>query len=80
MGCASAAVVFALASATSESPPTEAECRALGFAPSLLCSSCVKLGEFIPADDPLLGECEQCCTPEAAGAGAFARATLDVCK
>mmetsp|Transcript_11046 Transcript_11046/g.24111 ORF Transcript_11046/g.24111 Transcript_11046/m.24111 type:complete len:87 (-) Transcript_11046:615-875(-) len=59
---------------------SEAECRSLGFAPSLLCSSCTKLAEFIPAGDSLIQECEHCCTAESAESGAYAKATLDVCK
>jgi len=69
-----------LAATAAAEPPSEAACRALGFAPSLLCSSCAKLGEFVGADDSLVTECQQCCTAEEASASSYARATLDVCK
>jgi hypothetical protein len=59
----------------------EAACRALGFAPSLVCSSCDKLGEFVDASDSLVAECRGCCTEEVAGAsGKYASAVLDICK
>jgi len=61
--------------------PDESKCRELGFAPSLLCSACDKLGDFVDADDALVGECRGCCTEEASGhSGTYARATLDICK
>ena len=74
LGCAA----FAAADASASS---EAECRKLGFAPSLLCSNCKKLGDFVGAEDALVGECQGCCTEdETATASSFQRAVLDVCK
>ena len=79
MGVACVALLVAGAAA---SKPDEAACRSLGFAPSLVCSSCDKLGEYVAnASDPLLAECKQCCTEEAAGAsGQYNSATLDICR
>ena len=63
-----------------------AVCAAAAFcvcwqAPSLLCSACDKLGEFVDADDALVGECRGCCTEEVSGhSGTYAQATLDICK
>lgn len=56
-----------------------AECGALGFGPSLVCSACAKLGDAVGATDPLVGECLGCCAEEAA-AKKYARAVLEVCK
>ena len=71
------AALFAAAAAT----PDEAACKELGFAPTLLCSGCDKLGEFVGAEDALVAECRGCCTEEVAGAsGTYAQATLDICK
>ena len=65
----------------SSSKRDEAACAALGFAPSLLCSACDKLGEFVGSDDSLIAECRDCCTEEVTGSGGtYAQATLDVCK
>ena len=59
----------------------ETACRALGFGSSLLCASCTKLGDYVGADDPLVGECQGCCKEEAVGSGVvYASATLDVCR
>ena len=58
----------------------EAACRALGFGPSLLCSSCDRLGEFVGADDALVGECRSCCTADSSSSSVYASATLDVCR
>ena len=58
----------------------EAACRALGFGPSLLCSSCDKLGEFVSSDDALVGECRSCCTADVSSGSSYASATLDVCR
>jgi len=58
----------------------EAACRALGFGPSLLCSTCAQLGEFVGADDALIGECESCCSAESDGSRTYASAVFDVCK
>lgn len=45
------AALLLLASAIAADPAaerlSEASCRTLGFGPSLLCSSCAKLGEFV---------------------------------
>ena len=50
-------------------------------APSLLCSACDKLGEFVDADDALVGECRGCCTEEVSShSGTYAKATLDICR
>ena len=55
--------------------------RFFGQAPSLLCSACDKLGEFVSADDALVGECRGCCNEEVSGhSGTYAQATLDICK
>jgi hypothetical protein len=59
---------------------SSAACGELGFAPSLLCSSCAKLGEHVGAHDPLVNECLGCCADEAAGAKKHSRAILEVCK
>lgn len=76
-----AALLLAGAAVAAAEKPSEAECKALGFAPSLLCSSCKKLGDFVGAEDALIGECQGCCTEDdSASASTFARATLDVCK
>jgi hypothetical protein len=56
-----------------------AECGALGFGPSLLCSACAKLGDAVGAKDPLVGECLGCCAEDAV-AKKYARAVLEVCK
>ena len=59
----------------------ETTCRGLGFAPSLLCSSCTKMGEFVGADDALVGECNGCCTDDVSNSGTvYAKAVLDVCR
>ena len=73
------AVVLLLGAARAE--PDEAACRALGFAPSLLCSSCDRLGDHVGLDDPLTSECRGCCVEEVNGTGgSYAQATLDICK
>ena len=57
----------------------EAACAKLGFAPTLLCSACTKLGEHIGEDDSLVSECQGCCTEEVAGgSGTYTQATLDI--
>ena len=69
------------AAASTAAQPDEAKCKSLGFAPSLLCSACDKLGEFVPADDALIGECRGCCTEEVNGTGGtYAKARLDICR
>jgi hypothetical protein len=85
MGASLSPILFlVLAPATransDENKLSESECRTLGFAPSLLCSSCAKLAEFIPTGDSLLGECQSCCTDDIADNGSYSHATLDVCK
>lgn len=56
-------------------------CADLGFAPTLLCSACTKLGERIGASDPLVAECERCCAEDAGASNRkYARAVLEVCK
>jgi len=55
------------------------ECKALGFGPSLYCSSCDKLAGLVTEEDPLIGECKGCCT-EDPQKGVYASATFDVCK
>lgn len=73
------AALLLVSSARAESE--EGSCRSLGFAPSLLCSSCVKLGEFVAADDPLLAECNGCCTEDISHSGViYSKAILDVCR
>ena len=81
MGYSRCCLTLLVASAAADGPD-EAACRELGFAPSLVCSSCDKLGEYVgDASDALVAECRQCCTEEAAGAsGVYASATLDICK
>ena len=81
MGAARGVSVLLLAAAARAEPSNESECRTLGFAPSLLCSACDKLSEFVPADDALVGECRGCCTEEVSGhSGTYAQATLDICR
>lgn len=63
-----------------ENKQNETACRALGFAPSVLCSSCGKLAEFVGAEDPLIGECQQCCTADVNSVTSYPRAVLDVCR
>jgi hypothetical protein len=72
--------VTTLLVAAASAEPSEADCRALGFAPSLLCGSCTKLGEFVGVEDSLVAECEACCTAEESSASSYARATFDICK
>lgn len=73
------AALLLVSSARAESE--EGSCRSLGFAPSLLCSSCGKLGEFVAADDPLLAECNGCCTEDISHSGViYSKAILDVCR
>ena len=73
--------ILLVVSAASAQAPDEAACKALGFAPTLLCSACDKLGDFVPADDALVGECRSCCTEEVNGTGGtYAKATLDICR
>mmetsp|Transcript_30428 Transcript_30428/g.78929 ORF Transcript_30428/g.78929 Transcript_30428/m.78929 type:complete len:81 (-) Transcript_30428:582-824(-) len=55
------------------------ECKTLGFAPSLYCSSCDKLAGTIAEGDPLVGECRGCCMDDPVNKG-YASATFDVCK
>ena len=73
-------LLASLAAAQPEERLGEAECRALGFAPGLVCGSCAKLGEFVGQDDALVGECGRCCTAESNESQHFARAVLDVCR
>ena len=74
-----AAVVLLLGTARAEAD--EVACRKLGFAPSLLCSSCDRLGDHVGLDDPLTSECRGCCVEEVNGTGgSYAQATLDICK
>lgn len=53
--------LFLLGVAVAVEEGNETACRSLGFAPSLLCSSCSKLGEFVGTEDVLVGECKGCC-------------------
>lgn len=78
MGVAKTAhlVLLGICSARAENA---SECKSLGFAPSLYCSSCDKLSDVVSATDPLVGECKGCCTPDPEK-GSFASATFDVCK
>ena len=77
----SVAPVALLVAAAAAERQDEATCRSLGFAPSLLCSSCDKLVEHVPAEDPLIGECRSCCTEEVTGTGGtYSQAVLDICK
>lgn len=56
-------------------------CDDLGFSPSLLCTACTKLADVIGEGDPLVADCQRCCSEEAAqGTGRYARAVLEVCK
>lgn len=75
------ALLVVAASTASAEPAAEAECAALGFAPSLLCSACDKLSDAVGADDALITECRGCCTEEVNGTGGtYAKATLDICR
>ena len=57
-----------------------AECQALGFASTLLCSTCDKLASYTESN-ALLSECRGCCTEDVSGtSGKYAQATLDICR
>ena len=76
-----AAVLLLAASAARADEANETACRALGFGPSLICSSCTKLGEYVGESDPLVGECQGCCKEEADHAAVvYHGARLDVCR
>jgi len=57
-------------------------CAQLGFAETLMCSKCQKLRQHVPANDPLIGECDGCCIDDTAKTmkQQFASASLDVCS
>ncbi len=76
----SASALALLVAAGAAAEPNETNCRALGFAPSLLCSSCSKLAEHVGKEDALVGECEGCCNEDSSALGVFASAHMDVCK
>ena len=81
MGVYRSAVVLLCYAQVAADDANETECRALGFGPSLLCSSCHKLGEFVGESDPLVGECTGCCKEESDHASVvYASAVLDVCR
>lgn len=76
----SSGLLFAAALASTDKNDA-ATCAKLGFAPTLLCSACAKLGEHVGAEDTLVTECSRCCTEDVAGAsGTYAQATLDICR
>jgi hypothetical protein len=79
MGVARAAHLVLLGIVGSAQAENASECKSLGFAPSLYCSSCDKLSDLVSATDPLVNECKGCCTPDPEK-GSFASATFDVCK
>ena len=77
----SAVVLLCYAQVAAADDANETECRALGFGPSLLCTSCHKLGEFVGESDPLVGECTGCCKEDSDHASVvYASAVLDVCR
>ena len=81
MGVYRSAVVLLCYAQVAADDANETECRALGFGPSLLCSSCHKLSEFVGESDPLVGECTGCCKEESDHASVvYASAVLDVCR
>lgn len=81
MGVYRSAVVLLCCAQVAADDANETECRALGFGPSLLCTSCHKLGEFVGESDPLVGECTGCCKEESDHASVvYASAVLDVCR
>ena len=81
MGVYRSAVVLLCYAQVAADDANETECRALGFGPILLCSSCHKLGEFVGESDPLVGECTGCCKEESDHASVvYASAVLDVCR
>ena len=81
MGVYRSAVVLLCYAQVAADDANETECRALGFGPSLLCSSCHKLGEFVGESDPLVSECTGCCKEESDHASVvYASAVLDVCR
>jgi hypothetical protein len=81
MGVYRSAVVLLCCAQAAADDANETECRSLGFGPSLLCTSCHKLGEFVGESDPLVGECAGCCKEESDHASVvYASAVLDVCR
>ena len=75
-----AAVVLLLGSAMADEA-NETACRSLGFAPSLLCSSCSRLGDYVGSEDSLVGDCKSCCTEDVSNSGTiYPRAVLDICR
>ena len=69
------------ARAECDSNKSTEECAKLGFAPTLLCSACTKLGEAVGTSDVLVEECMGCCTEDVSGSsGTYAKATLDICR
>jgi hypothetical protein len=75
--------------AASTSTSSAADCKAQGFAESLMCSGCDRLAAALSASSAeaqsareLLAECRNCCTAEETGKAAvvYAEATLEVCQ
>lgn len=79
VGCSAATLLLLGAAARADPNASAEECRALGFAPSLSCSSCAQLQQHVN-DAALLGECRQCCSEDASADSVYAKAQIDVCK
>ena len=74
-----AGLLLVAASCAAAEETNESACRSLGFGPSLLCSSCGRLGEFVGEDDSLVGECKGCCVEDvSSSATVFPKAVLDI--
>ena len=72
---------LAVAAGADTNKSSTEECAKLGFAPTLLCSACTKLGEAVGPTDALVEECTGCCTEDVSGSsGTYAKATLDICR
>ena len=72
---------LAVAAGAETNKSSTEKCAKLGFAPTLLCSACTKLGEAVGPNDALVEECTGCCTEDVSGSsGTYAKATLDICR
>ena len=69
-----------LAPAAASPSRAAAECREMGFSDVLVCSRCEKLKDFLPKDDPLLGECQSCCTDDVSESATYSKIVLEVCQ
>ena len=56
----------------------EQECAALGFAPTLSCGTCKKIGAQVGDDHKVVGECQGCCTDS--GAVSYIQGRFEVCN